>query len=196
MDKFRPINRSKRPGRLVLIVLTVFALIWVLLNPKDTLERVRGFMPGTSSSSIKGEWVGHIDIYGIQDPWHRALSKPAVIRFELGPPGYFLGNHGGTGEISIAGQPPRAFRIQALSISAKDPTREFRTSLWLDSYHPNDPNDLVSGGFHGQWKPGESLSIERDLFTGYSMKGLLVKGTDDDYNSLVQVMNAAVGAKP
>ncbi|AEU38912.1 hypothetical protein AciX8_4642 [Granulicella mallensis MP5ACTX8] len=196
MDQFRPINRSKRPGMLVLTFLTVFFLIWTLLNPRAMLEHVRGFMPGTSSNSIKGEWVGHIDIYGVQDPWHRALLKPAVIRFRLGTQDYFLDNYGGTGEISIAGQPPQTFHLKALSISAKDPNHEFRTSLWLDGYHPNDPKDLVSGSFHGQWKAGESLSIERDLFTGYDMKGVLVKGTDDDYNSLVQAMNAAAGAKP
>ncbi len=171
----------------VLIWLVLLAGAWLLLGPKTMMTHLRSFMPGTSGS-LKGEWVGHMDIVGLDNPFHQAISKEAVIRFRLSTTNFFLGNYGGTGEITIAGEPAQTIHIGKLSIEERPGEgQHYRTSITV---HPrrSGQDDALSGFFAGTFNAGESLSIHRDDTDGYEMKGVLHKGTDDDYTNLVQQM--------
>ena len=138
------------------------------------------------ADSLRGEWVGTMDVPDVYDPWVRPVGKQAVIRFTLSPTEHFLHKYGGEGEITVAGEAPREVKVSNLWPSGTG-TQRFEAALTLVPYKAGDPSDLISGGFEGTFKPG-ALTLERQRARGYGMQGTLHKGTDDEYSMLVREM--------
>ena len=148
------------------------------------------------ADSIRGEWVGRMQISGIYDPDLRDIQKDAVIRFNLNITDSFLKKYGGRGELTIAGEKPLAIEVRDLWPETAPDDSSFRTGIWLTGQSNNNGNDPVSGGFKGTFQPG-ALSLKRTINVnlGYVMQGVLHKGTDADYESLVNQMEQQGNAK-
>ena len=168
---------------MVAVLLGVAFLGLLALLNRDFVSGWFSHVTPAPANSIRGQWVGHVDIAGIHDPWLRDMKKGAVIRFDLGITDSFLEKYGGHGELTIGGEQPRGIEVKGMLLDK--PSGEYEAGWWLDGYKPNDSQDLVSGGISGVFKAG-SLSIKREDQVGYIMIGTLHKGTAADYAALVR----------
>ena len=173
----------------VVAVVCIFAL-FVLATHRFIAGWFSHFTPDPPTS-IRGEWVGHLDISGIRDPWARDMKKGAVVRFKLGLTDSVLKKYGGDGEITMAGEAPQPIKVKDLwpdKTEDGEAPKRLEVGVWLQPYQASS-TDPVSGGFHGTFQPG-TLTLVRDSGPGYEMAGSLKKGTDADYKALIQEMNA------
>jgi hypothetical protein len=143
---------------------------------------------GSSADSIRGEWVGELDIPNMNDQWIRPIHQHAVIRFVLQPTKHYLHKYGGLGELTIQGQSPQPIEVKDLWPSGTG-VQSFETGIWKVPYHEGDKTDFVSGGFDGTFRAGQ-LTLTRQTDVGYDMSGTLHKGTDQEYDQLVQQMRS------
>lgn len=185
----------RRPSTLIILL---FVVVFGYLN-RDFVEGWFSHVLPAPAGSIRGEWVGKMQISGIyvpnpnpdvfvQNP--QPVHKDAVIRFKLSITDSFLKKYGGSGELTIAGEKPQAIEVKDLwpehtpGNSADDTGSTLRTGIWV--LGPADGNDPVSGGFDGTFEPG-TLTLKRTITVslGYVMDGVLHKGSDADYQALV-----------
>jgi hypothetical protein len=167
------------------VVLVLAVLGW--LN-RDIVSGWFSRVTPAPANAINGEWVGTMQIYGIHDPFLRDIHKDAVIIFNLHITDSIVKKYGGKGELTIVGEPPRPIKISDLWSSDRESSVKFDAGLWLVPYHQGDKGDLISGGFSGTFKPG-TLTLQRDDFEGYAMKGTLHKGNKAEYDQLVKQMS-------
>lgn len=179
----------RRPSKLVILL---FIVVFGYLN-RDFVEGWFSHVLPAPAGSIRGEWVGKMQISGIyvpnpnpdvfvQNP--QPVHKDAVIRFKLSITDSFLKKYGGRGELTIAGEKPQAIEVKDLWPENTPGDDTLRTGIWV--LGPADGNDPVSGGFDGTFKPG-TLTLKRTITVslGYVMDGVLHKGSDADYQALV-----------
>lgn len=168
------------------VIFAIFAIVFIFMN-RDFIGGWFSHVTPAPANSIRGEWVGKMQISGVYDPNLREIQKEAVIRFTLNVTDSFLKKYGGHGELTIAGEKPQAIEVRDLWPSTTSGDNSIRTGIWLDG--PAQDNDPVSGEFKGTFEPG-ALSIKRkiNVTLGYEMQGVLHKGTDADYKSLIQQM--------
>lgn len=188
-----PYYQGKRTIVYVSPLVAVLCAVAVLLAV--TYPFLRGWLTHFTpapAASLRGEWVGHLDVSGIRDPWARDMRKGAVVRFKLGLTDSILKKYGGDGEITVAGEAARSIRVKDLwpntPSDGEHGAQKFSVGIWVQPYHAA-PNDLISGGFHGTFQAG-TLTLVRDSGQGFEMAGSLKKGTDADYKALKQEMNA------
>jgi hypothetical protein len=181
-EKRKVVYMSPLMVGLCVLVVAVF-LLWM---NRDFVQGWISHVTPARQSELRGEWVGPLEIDGIHDPFLRDMKKKAVIRFNLKMTDSVLGKYGGRGELMIAGEKPLPIEVRDFRPQSNPRDGTYRTGIWLDSYTPGKQDD-ISGGFTGSFEPG-SLSIERDTQEGYLMKGILRKGTDADYDTLVKNM--------
>ena len=141
------------------------------------------------ADSIRGEWIGRLNVSALNDEYIHTINKRAVIRFTLNPTEHYLHKYGGEGEITIIGEPPQPVEIKDLWPSGKGEEQTFETGIWRVPYKEGDLSDRISGGYEGTYRPGV-LTIKRQTDRGYEMQGTLRKGTDHDYKALVQETKA------
>lgn len=138
--------------------------------------------------SIRGEWVGVMDMPTIRNPWRQPDGRHAVLRFTLKREPDYMTKYGGTGELTIEGQPPQPIEVTHLWLP--DGQQAFECGLWKISYKEGDLSDYLSGGFEGSFRSGK-LFLERQRALGYDLTGTLHKGTDQDYDELVRQLRQA-----
>jgi hypothetical protein len=144
---------------------------------------------GAPADSIQGEWVGELDVSALNAEYIHTMSKHAVIRFSLKRSEQFLHKYGGDGEITIADERPLHVEVKDLWPSGTGAEQEFEAGIWIVPYRQGDLNDHISGGYEGTYSPGV-LKLKRQRDRGYEMQGTLHKGTDQDYDELVQRMHS------
>ncbi|AEU38476.1 hypothetical protein [Granulicella mallensis] len=171
----------------------ILFLVFALMN-RDLISGWFSHVTPAPADSIRGEWVGKMQISGIYDPNLRDIQKDAVIRFNLNVTDSFLKKYGGSGELTIAGETPQTIEIRDLWPETSPGDNTLRAGIWLDG--PTRDNDPISGEFKGTFEPG-ILSLKRtiNVSLGYVMQGVLHKGTDAEYEALLKQMTQQSNAE-
>jgi hypothetical protein len=145
--------------------LALLVVIGLVIMFHESVSDYFASLSPAPANSIRGEWVGVLDMPNIRDPWVRPLGKQAVIRFTLSRSDHFLNKYGGAGELVIEGQQAQPVQVTDLWLS-KTPPQNFEVGIWKVPLKQNDPKDYVSGGFEGNFKDGQ-LKLTRQITTGY-----------------------------
>ncbi len=142
-------------------------------------------------NSVRGEWVGVVDMPTIRNPWVQPDGRRAVIRFTLKREPDFVSKYGGFGELTIEGKPAQPIEVTHLWLPDDPSIRKpqaYEAGLWKRPYDEKDNADFLSGGYEGTFSPG-TLVVRRQTDLGYDISGTLHKGTDEEYASLVRQLN-------
>ena len=89
----------------------ILFLVFALMN-RDLISGWFSHVTPAPADSIRGEWIGKMQISGIYDPNLRDIQKDAVIRFNLNVTDSFLKKYGGSGELTICGETPQTIEIR------------------------------------------------------------------------------------
>jgi hypothetical protein len=183
-EKRKVVYMSPWIAGLCVLVVAAF-LFWM---NRDLVHGWKSRVSAAQGSELGGEWVGSMEIYGYRDPLLSEIHKKAALRFDLKVTDSVVGKYGGMGKLMIEGEKePRSIEVVRFD---PQPTRHdgsFDTEIWCNgnSWNKFDKRDNVSGDFQGVFK-APTLFIERQEGYGYQMKGVLRKGSDEDFRKLAQ----------
>ena len=179
-------RRSLSTLSIVNISIVLFMVILFSWLSRDMIGGLFSHIIPAPAGSMRGEWVGILTVAPGSASNPNDGKHQAAIRFKLGITDSFLEKYGGPGEITLAGGKSQPLEVKDLLLESYSQDGAFRGGIWLDTYTLDQARtDPISGGIKGFFQPG-SLTIHRDADVDYSIDGTLHKGTDQDYEQLVQ----------
>lgn len=142
------------------------------------------------SSSIRGEWVGTLQVDEIRDSTTYVptlVNKRAAILLNLGATNSALREFGGKGKMKIEGEArERSIRISRLQPKADSTGTSYRAEIISGENTSSNliESDGISGNVEGSISDGV-LQLRRRDTSGYLLHGTLHRGTLDQYKVLV-----------